>query len=341
MNASFNVNEYWRQRGRGYIHENLPQEYHRLQEQFLIDVLRRVDAPFRQILELGCGFGRITRLLADAFPQATILATDLSAEQLANARHYCAGRSNTQFHAYDFYSGAPFPGGRHDAAVAIEVFLHHPEDVVRRIVERLKGVSRHIVNIDWSEHWPWARPEHVWVHDYCTIYREAGLQAVALPLPRKIDGLQQRLFVAGSELPARLLELSGSEPRSEQGPAPPVLEWHQTLEGAIADLNATLPPEAKLILVGAHEWGSAGDRVCARRVMPFLERAGEYWGPPADDASGLKELDRMQSEGATHIAFAWSCFWWLEHYAGFASHLRQNYPRVLTNDRVIVFELRR
>lgn len=52
-----------------------------------IDLLGRVvlDAP-RRIVDLGCGSGGVTRLLAERWPQASILALDSSVEMLAAAR---------------------------------------------------------------------------------------------------------------------------------------------------------------------------------------------------------------------------------------------------------------
>src|SRR5439155_12460115 len=125
MAEEFNVNQYWLRRGQNYLQENLPHEYHRLQAGFLIDVLRASRIPMNRILEIGCGFGRITRLLAETFPNAQITALDLSPDQLENARRYCSNSRNISFQQYDFYSGAPFPGAAYDAVIAIEVFLHH------------------------------------------------------------------------------------------------------------------------------------------------------------------------------------------------------------------------
>lgn len=87
MSEKFNVNEYWLQRGWTYITEpRLAAEYYRAQERFLLGVLQCGRVPLGSILELGCGFGRITRLLARHFPEAKFTALDLSSDQLENAR---------------------------------------------------------------------------------------------------------------------------------------------------------------------------------------------------------------------------------------------------------------
>src|SRR5712671_6123658 len=127
MSADFDVNRYWLERGRTYSQEErLGLEYHRIQERFLIDVLRQGHVPTGRILELGCGFGRITKLLAENFSNSQITALDLSPDQLSNARRNCSDCPNVRFEQYDFYSGQPFPGNGYDVAIAIEVFLHHP-----------------------------------------------------------------------------------------------------------------------------------------------------------------------------------------------------------------------
>src|SRR5215471_2172309 len=151
MSEPFNVNQYWLERGRNYIHENFPQEFHRLQEQFLLNILRASGIATERLLELGCGFGRITRLLAQTFPHARITALDLSPEQLDQARHNCSEYPNVSFFQYDFYSGSPMPVSRCDAVIAVEVFLHHPRDLLLALVERFRNHAQHVINVDWSE----------------------------------------------------------------------------------------------------------------------------------------------------------------------------------------------
>src|SRR6185503_2238284 len=107
-----------------------PAEFHRLQERYLLDLLRGSGIPAERILEIGCGFGRITKLVAQTWPNAEITALDLSPEQLANARRYCGENARVHFHQYDFYSGEPLPGTNFDVVIAIEVFLNHPPEIV-------------------------------------------------------------------------------------------------------------------------------------------------------------------------------------------------------------------
>ncbi|HKS36976.1 MAG TPA: class I SAM-dependent methyltransferase [Verrucomicrobiae bacterium] len=346
MSEFFDVNQYWLKRGRGYIGEPLPQEYHRLQEKFLLDLLRASRMPMDRILEIGCGFGRVTKLLTEHFPAAQITALDLSPDQLANAQRYCGQPRNVVFEQYDFYSGLPFPGTGYDAAVAIEVFLHHPRQVVHALIERLAGVAGCIVNIDWSEDWPWKTAEHVWVHDYAAIYQEAGLQCAGFALPRKVDGMQQMLFIAASHLPgevARLEQEAHAAMRDALMRSPPPAasepgQWPQQLQRAVQEIMETVPAGSSLILVNDDQWDNEASLI-GRRVVPFMERDGRYWGRPENDEMALRELERLRRAGAGYVVVGWNCFWWLEHYPRWHRHLRDAFPCVLENERLILFKL--
>ena len=93
-----------------------------------------------------------------------------------------------------------------------------------------------------------------------------------------------------------------------------------------------------MILVDGNELGPGFIR--DRQVLPFLEREGQYWGPPPDDETAINELARLRQAGANFIVFAWPAFWWLAYYAGFHRHLRSTFRCVLDNNRLVVFDLR-
>jgi SAM-dependent methyltransferase len=295
-----------------------------------------------RVLELGCAFGRITKLLARKWPKAEITALDLSPEQLASARRYCGENPRVRFEQYDFYSGSPFPGSDYDVVIAVEVFLHHPDRVVLDLLKRLAAVGRHIVNIDWSEDWQWPTPEHVWVRDYRKLFSRARFQSAVFPLPKKIGGKQQKLFVAAKQLSPELTDLergmSESVRSARQSDATAPGEWWEQLSRAMTDLAGIIPRGSTFILVDDAQWGGLTE-LNGSRIIPFLEKNGRYWGPPDSDATAWKELARLRGAGAHYLIFAWPSFWWLNHYREFHRQLRTTFRILMENERVVVFTL--
>jgi hypothetical protein len=149
------------------------------------------------------------------------------------------------------------------------------------------------------------------------IYRRA-----ANSTPGSDESLRSRLTAAESQLAAT---------RSR-------LNWTRGALRAVAELNARVPAGETLVLVddGQLDRSYFPHHV----VLPFLERSGRHWGPPADDATAIAELQRMRQAGASYLAFAWPAFWWLEYYREFAQHVRAQFRCMLENDCLIVFDLR-
>jgi len=114
--------------------------------------------------------------------------------------------------------------------------------------------------------------------------------------------------------------------------------WQQRLDMVAQEITAIIPPRETLILVDQDQWGSevVTNRVC----IPFLERDGQYWGPPVDDNNAIQEFQRLHHNGANFIVFGWVAFWWLEHYSKFSHYLHTNFDCVLKNTRVVIFALR-
>src|SRR5262249_36596495 len=90
--------------------------------------------------------------------------------------------------------------------------------------------------------------------------------------------------------------------------------WHRH-DRAMKEIAALPGKESPFVLIddGAWELG----RIAGRVPIPFLEREGQYWGPPADDQTAIAELERLRRAGARHLVIAWPAFWWLEYYSEF------------------------
>jgi hypothetical protein len=212
-----------------------------------------------------------------------------------------------------------------------------------------------MVNLDPSAESHSIRPaRHVWLHDYRSIYRNLGISHVDFPLPVMSDGMKQQIFLASrtfeigsfqfvpddqlSEMIQSYYnsidqqQVTSKVPSSEH-------EWLQRSRSAIQDLRNVIPAGTSVILVDDVQL-DAIESQAQLNAMPFLERDGDYWGPPADDETAVHEHKRLRQAGATYIVFAWPAFWWLDYYTVFHAHLRANYPIVRENERIIVFNLR-
>lgn len=103
------------------------------------------------------------------------------------------------------------------------------------------------------------------------------------------------------------------------------------------DLLHAIPVHSEIVMVG--ESTIPKKALSEFDVHSFLERDGQYWGNPVDDATAVSELERMRSEGARYLVFAQSESWWLEHYSQFGRHLRTNFRCMFESDRFIAFDL--
>lgn len=113
-----------------------------------------------------------------------------------------------------------------------------------------------------------------------------------------------------------------------------------TLQEAAKALMEYIPAGGSLILVDDMQWKK--DEIApGLRVLPFLEKDGEYWGNPENDDVAIHELQRMRGEGEKYIAFGKPAFWWLDHYTKFIQFLRSNFKTLLENDGIVIFDLQK
>ena len=103
-----------------------------------------------------------------------------------------------------------------------------------------------------------------------------------------------------------------------------------------AQLQRLARSAAPFILVDEEQFRS---ELTTDSVIPFLEKDGQYWGVPSDDATAIRELERLRAAGAKSVAFVYSTFWWLESYPEFHAHLDRHYTVARRNKNLLVFRL--
>jgi hypothetical protein len=100
-----------------------------------------------------------------------------------------------------------------------------------------------------------------------------------------------------------------------------------------------VPPGAALLVV------SRGDDALLApgyRATHFPQaKGGGYAGfHPADTDAAIEHLELLRSAGAEFILFPATVYWWLEYYAGLASHLLTTARTVVHDESCLLFDLR-
>ncbi len=172
---ALDLNAYWIDRGEHYRANDGPRlnsKFHRAQAQLFADTLAGLRCELGQIVEIGCGYGRVTRVVARALPGSFITGLDLSEGQVRAAAGYCNGVKNACFRQFDLYAEV-LP--KADCIYASEVMLHVPPARVAALVRMIMAAAPVFVH-DFD---PNVKPgtgndPHCWAHDYFAIYDGLG-----------------------------------------------------------------------------------------------------------------------------------------------------------------------
>lgn len=182
---AYNPQHYWTEQGKTYKEQFRYNKKFELQEQMLIDYLKSNVSlsSSTRVLEVGCGFGRITKLLLLNLPNIKeYLAVDLSAHQIENAKEYVRpvetlikkeGKVNPDIKFIVSNIQSLQVNKKYDLVIASEVLLHVLPSEINEVVSKLVNMSnRHVVNIDWyEEQTPKNVAPHNFIHNYEEIYK--------------------------------------------------------------------------------------------------------------------------------------------------------------------------
>lgn len=149
-------------------------------------------------------------------------------------------------------------------------------------------------------------------------------------LEAEVRGLQERLAREEAEL--------ADGDREETFTANPRLGYRRLVERVRAAVGEAVPATASVLVV------SRGDRQLVdlegRDARHFpQDNGGGYLGHhPRDSAEAIARLESLRENGAEYLILPATAYWWLEHYAGFAEHLRDCYQRI-DSDVCAIFRL--
>ncbi len=114
--------------------------------------------------------------------------------------------------------------------------------------------------------------------------------------------------------------------------------WSSDSQHVGRELAGLVPAGSSIVLVDDDKLDLPD--LVDRHVIPFLERAGIYYGPPPDDETAVRELKRLLEIRPAVVAFAWPAFWWLTSYPELSKYLETTFPCVHRDHTLIAFDLR-
>ncbi len=146
--AHFDQASHWQSRGDAYLAEIASSSdmagIFRQQEAEFREFLASLDLDsVRSVLEVGCGYGRMTPVIADSIPQLKRhVCLDISRGQIRAAKQALdeALQDKVRFVVSDFHKPAlaePF-----DLVIFVEVLLHFPPDQISSVLQSAQLLSK-------------------------------------------------------------------------------------------------------------------------------------------------------------------------------------------------------
>lgn len=296
----------------------------------------------RTVIDIGCGLGTWL-MIFEQFGIRDVFGID--GDHVENSMLKIAPE---RFLAVDLTQSI-WMDRQFDLAISLEVAEHLPESCAQTFVESLTRLSPVIlfsgaipfqggtghVNEQWPEYWA----KHFSAKGYeaidCIRKKVWHNEKVEWWYAQNILLYCRRDYLAMA--PSLREELVNAQP----GPLSLVhpkkyLDLIQ-LQLTAQELSRLIPATESFILVDQDQLRETIG--LGNQAVPFMEHNGQYWGPPADDETAIRELARLRRSGAKFLAFVWPAFWWLDYYKEFQDSLCSQYRCVLRNERLVVFEL--
>ena len=256
--------------------------------------------------------------------------------------------SNERFTAFDLKKPIQIDR-RFDLVVSLEVAEHLPKDCAKTFVHSLtklgpvilfsaaipfQGGTAHL-NEQWPDYWANHFNDNGYVAVDCLRKKVWQDDQVEWWYAQNMLLFCQKDYLASNPLLKEEFENTHPSQLSIVHPRK-YLELIR-IQLTADELANIIPKEDKFILVDQEQLREL--MALGNQAIPFLERNGQYWGPPPDDQTAIREFERLRQLGATFIVFLWPAFWWLDYYEAFRQHLVSNFPCVLQNDRLVAFNL--
>ncbi len=160
--GDFDQASHWQARGDDYLAEISDSDgiagYFRRQEEEFGEFLSSLDlSSVESVLEVGCGYGRMTPVIAGALPRLhRHVCLDISRGQIRAAKQALDTglQGRVSFVVSDFHQ--PALAETFDLVIFIEVLLHFPPEQISSVLQSAQALSKSwLIHVDPFEEYRW------------------------------------------------------------------------------------------------------------------------------------------------------------------------------------------
>ena len=162
--------KYWKKRGKNFENEKIYENsFYRDQEKKLLSFLDTLQ--FKSVLEVGCGFGRLTKLLLSRYDIDDYFAIDISPDLLQKSQETFKNYNKIEFQVSDITNFKT--NKKYDLVIGTEVLMHvTPNEILENLKKLVSVSNRYVVNIDLYNKTEITLPKpHCFIHQYDSLYR--------------------------------------------------------------------------------------------------------------------------------------------------------------------------
>lgn len=151
----YNMRQYWEKEGKEHPNDRSKlvrflkgvNKINKLQEKMLPDIIYSLKP--KSVLEIGCGWGRMTKIVSTIPSIYNYVAIDISSDRIFECQkdnHI----PNVNFIQCDFMEqNFPF---KYDLVFASEVLMHIPPNMIQEFINKMASLSLHnIVSLDYYD----------------------------------------------------------------------------------------------------------------------------------------------------------------------------------------------
>lgn len=179
--------QYWKDSGPYLAGPDAVSPDHAVVQELLRDLLPTL-GHIDDVVDLGCGRGRIASLLLDVLPSAKYTGVDVGEAQVEATRLVRPDGDFYTSRLQDFE-----PDRQWDLVIISEVLMHIPPSDIEAVCHKVKGLARKwVVTIDWTAplgdvpiaDWNWLHPyEQMFGPDSVEREIPTGLQSIFVIRP--------------------------------------------------------------------------------------------------------------------------------------------------------------